>query len=203
MAKKDDNTLGMEGTERPIAGRRRFSNAPLADQRAFSKAYADERVTTWKASDGTVYKINRRGNISQAFSASTEVVSKPSRSEKLRMGRAAKVARNQAIRRNASKRVFGETRAQKEKLRQGQFFSDADVGETDEQIQQRIMGKIKNQAKTPRATAKYLVSQGMGLGLGPLSIGGGLDEVFGLKMGERSGGGGSGRAFGRPGKAKL
>jgi len=194
-----DDTLDLEGAGRPIAGRRRFSNASSRDQRAFLKAFMNESLQTWKDAEGNVYKINRRGDIASSFAGSTEIVSKASRAQKLKAGRLAKRDKNLAIKTNATKRAAGETKAQRLTARQEQLFATSDVAETDEQIQNRIKKNIRNQGGTMKSFV------GLGIGLGGGTIGGGLDGIFALNMGERSGGGagGSGRPMGKPGKVKL
>lgn len=191
-----DDTLDLEGAGRPIAGRRRFSNASPSDQRAFLKAFMSEELQTWKDSEGNVYKINRRGDVKSSFAASNEIVTKASRSQKLKAGRIAARDKNLAIKTNATKRAAGETKAQRLTAMQEQLFASSDVAETDEQIQKRVQRSIKNQGGTMKSFV------GLGLGMGGGGIGAGLDEVFGLQMAENSGrGSGGGRLPSRPRKA--
>lgn len=197
-----DDKLDLEKVGRPIAGARRISNAPIADQRAFQKAFMDERATTWKDHRGVVYKINRRGTIAQSFAASGEIVSQPSPAGKARLTRLAKRDKNLAIKTNATLRAHGLTKAQRALRGQEQLFATSDVAETDADIQNRVLRDI-NKQKT-KSFKPFLASQGIGLGVAP-TIGGGLDDIFGLRLGERSSGGGaggSGRPMGRPGKEK-
>jgi hypothetical protein len=198
-----DDTLNLEGAGRPIAGRRRFNNASPRDQRLFLKAFMDENLQTWKDSEGTVYRINRRGNIASSFAGSTEIVSEATRAQKLRAGRLAKRDKNLAIKANSTKRAAGLTKGQRLTASQEQLFATSDVAESDEQIQKRIRGDI-NKQKT-KSFKPFLASQGIGLGFAP-AIGAGLDEIFALRLAERSSGGGagsSGRPMGKPGKVKL
>lgn len=191
-----EDDLNLEGAGRPIAGRRRFSNASSADQRSFLKAFMDERTETWKAADGTVYKINRRGDIAGSFAASNEIVSKPTPAQKARATRMAKQNRDLAIRTNATKRAAGLTKAQRLTAQQEQLFASSDVAETDEQIQKRVQRGIKKQGGTMKSFV------GLGLGVGGGGLGGSLDELFGLQMAENSGrGSGGGRMISRPRKA--
>jgi len=198
-----DDTLNLEGAGRPIAGRRRFNNASEADKRSFLKAFMSEELQTWKDSQGTVYKINRRGDISSSFAASNEIVSEASRAQKLKAGRLAKRDKNLAIKANATKRAHGETKAQRLTAKQEQLFATSDVAESDADIQRRIRGDI-NKQKT-KSFKPFLAGQGIGLSFAPM-IGTGLDDIFALRLGEKSSGGGaggSGRPMGKPGKVKI
>jgi hypothetical protein len=198
-----EDDLNLEGIGRPIAGRRRFSNASPADQRSFLKAFMDERINTWKDSSGTVYKINRRGTPSASFAASGEIVSQPTRSQKLRATRLAKRDKNLAIKNNATKRAHGLTKEQRALRGQGELFASSDVAATDEQIQRKVTGDIKRQRSIKPGTQefkRFLVSQGVGLSIAPV-IGTTLDDIFALKTGEQSSGSGGGRMISRPRKA--
>jgi len=195
-----DDTLDLEGAGRPIAGRRRFSNASPSDQRAFLKAFMDENLQTWKDSEGNVYKINRRGDIKSSFAGSTEIVSKATNAQKLKAGRIAARDKNLAIKTNATKRAAGETKAQRLTAQQEQLFATSDVAETDEQIQKRVQKNIDGQRKGKNGTLKSYIGLGMGIGGG--GLGATLDDMFGAKMAESGGrGSGGGRMISRPRKA--
>lgn len=192
MAKKNDpEQLGLSLRSTAAPKRLRLGNASVPDVRKFYQALADEKATSWTDSNGTVRKLNRRGTAAQTFASSTEILSQKSSAAKAKLTRQRTAERNTAIRNNANKSAFGETKRQRASAGQERLINLPE--ETDSEIQQRIRNGIKK------------AGGGLGVfvtGINGGNIGTGLDELYASNMANSAGrGSGGGRMIGRPRKA--
>jgi hypothetical protein len=192
VAKKNDpEQLGLSLRSTAAPKRLRLGNASVPDVRKFYQALADEKATSWTDSNGTVRKLNRRGTAAQTFASSTEILSQKSSAAKAKLTRQRTAERNTAIRNNANKSAFGETKRQRASAGQERLINLPE--ETDSEIQQRIRNGIKK------------AGGGLGVfvtGINGGNIGTGLDELYASNMANSAGrGSGGGRMIGRPRKA--